>query len=301
MDSAAREPIHPKELLHTVTLVYIDDMGLYVDDAGVQSAAACRLIYRPLLTLPLQHNTYSIHHRCCHMHAAGPTLLPYACSRTHMQHSPQMLPYACSRTHMQHSPQMLLYACSRTHMQHSPQMLPYACNRTQIQHSPQMLPYACSRTLMQHSPQMLLYACSRTHMQHSPQMLPYACSRTHMQQSPQMLPYACSRTHMHAAYTTDAATCMQLDPHTWVVFPGGCCCCCCCCCCSLIHTANWAKLSQEVVTIVQPSNTRLALLLLRLNARGAGAAWPESTRCPSGNKALRSSSPRISRCEPAGQ
>ena len=58
----------------------------------------------------------------------------------------------------------------------------------------------------------------------------------------------------------------------------------------MTHAANWAKLSQEVVS-VQLSSSRLALMLLRLKARGAGAARPESTSCLLGNTALRSSSP----------
>ena len=66
--------------------------------------------------------------------------------------------------------------------------------------------------------------------------------------------------------------------------------------CPLTHDANWARLEQEVLT-VQLSSTRLPLL--RLKARGAGAARPEFTSCPLGRRAFCSSSPRSSRREPA--
>ena len=84
---------------------------------------------------------------------------------------------------------------------------------------------------------------------------------------------------------------MRTHPPTCVTFTEGCC---------PAHAANWAKLSQEVLT-VQFSSSRLVLLLLKLKARGAGKARPELTSCQLGSTALRSSKPSTSRCEPAKQ
>ena len=50
---------------------------------------------------------------------------------------------------------------------------------------------------------------------------------------------------------------------------------------------------------MQSCSSRLVLLLLKLKARGAGKASPESTSCQLGSTVLRSSRPRTTRCEPA--